>query len=60
MNKLIGKKIIITDKDSQFFSEWGYITDFDGEQYHVSIANGKDIYPIFDRDQFKVVKGEQK
>ena len=51
---LIGRKVYIIDKDSQYYGEWGVILHFDGEQYHVSIAEGNNATPIFDRDQFKL------
>lgn len=52
--KLVGKRVIITDKESIYFGEWGIIDYFDGECYGVRIANGSDSVPVFDRDQFKV------
>jgi hypothetical protein len=55
-NNLIGKKIIITDKESIYYNEWAIIKYFDEQQYHVAIANGTDSMPIFDRDQFKIMK----
>ena len=53
-SKIIGKYAYITDKESFYFQEWGRIVDFDGEVYYIAIADGKDSFPIFDRDQFKV------
>lgn len=53
-SKLIGKRAIITDPESIYHGEWGIIDFFDGECYHIKIANGSDSIPIFDRDQFKV------
>ena len=53
-SKLIGKRVIITDKESIYFGEWGIIDDFDGEIYYVKIANGSGSVPVFDRDQFRV------
>ena len=53
-SKLIGKRVIITDRDSIYFDEWGIIADFDGEVYYIKIANGNDGMPVFDRNQFKV------
>lgn len=52
--KLIGKKAFITDKESVYFGEWGIIDHFDGECYHIKIAEGSDSVPVFDRDQFRV------
>lgn len=55
-SKLIGKKVYITDKLSQYYNEWGIIKAYGGEYYHVAIANGTDSLPIFSRDQFRVAK----
>lgn len=52
--KLYGKKVYITDRESIYYGEWGIVDYFDGEVYHVKIANGSDSVPIFDRWQFKV------
>ena len=54
MSKLIGKKFYITDKNSIYYNEWGIIKDYDGEFYHVAIANGTNTMPIFDRKQIKI------
>lgn len=53
-SNLIGKRAIITDKDSIYFDEWGIIDHFDGDVYHIKIANGSSSVPVFDRDQFRV------
>lgn len=53
-SKLIGKRAIITDKESIYHGEWGIIDHFDGECYHIKIANGSSMVPMFDRDQFRV------
>lgn len=52
--KLIGKKVFITDKESIYFDEWGIIDHFDGELYHIKIANGSSAVPVFDRWQFRI------
>jgi hypothetical protein len=52
--KNIGKKCYIKVKTSICYGEWGIIKHFDGECYHVAIANGKTSFPIFDRDQIKI------
>ena len=56
-SKLIGKRAIITDKESIYHDEWGIIDDFDGEVYYIKIANGSSSVPIFNRDQFRVRRG---
>ena len=58
-SKLIGKKAYITDPESWYFGEWGIIAHYDGEVYHIKIANGKDGMPIFDRNQFWVPRNKQ-
>ena len=52
-DKNIGKKCIIIDKESIYYDEWGVIKFYDGEYYHVSIANGNSTV-IFDRKQIKI------
>lgn len=54
MSKLIGKKCYIIDKNSMHYNEWGIIKHYDGEFYHVAIANGTDSIPVFDRKQIKI------
>ena len=56
-SKLIGKKVHITDQQSQYYREWGIVKAYDGEYYHVAIANGTDSLPMFNRDQFRVRRG---
>lgn len=53
-SKLIGKKVYITDPESIYYGEWGIVDFFDGDTYHIRIANGYDSVPIFNRDQFRV------
>lgn len=53
-SKLIGKRAIITDPESIYCGEWGIIAHYDGDVYHIKIANGSDTMPVFDRNQFKV------
>lgn len=52
-SKLIGKKVYITNEEHWAYGEWGIIRYFDGDSYHIAIANG-DEELIFDRDEFKV------
>lgn len=59
-SKLIGKRACITDKDSFYYGEWGTIAYYDGDVYHIKIANGADSVPVFDRDQFKVPRQPRK
>lgn len=54
--KLIGKKVMITSKYSFYYGEWGTIIDYDGDYYHVAIANDIKSAPIFARNEFKLVK----
>ena len=53
-SKLIGKMVYITDEESFYYGEWGIVAHYDGERYHIRIANGSDVLPIFDRKQFRV------
>jgi hypothetical protein len=57
---LVGKRVSIIDKESQFYGHWGYVVRQD-DHYHVgggSICLEDDlrIVPIFDRDQFVVAR----
>lgn len=56
-SKLIGKRAIITDRESIYFEEWGIVAFYDGDLYHIRIANGGDSVPVFARDQFKIPRG---
>ena len=58
MSKLIGKRCYVTDKNSIYYNEWGIIKLYDGEFYHVAIANGTDSMPIFDRQQIKISRNQ--
>lgn len=53
-SKLIGKLVYITDTDSIYYGIWGIIAHYDGDCYHIKIANGNDAMPVFARNQFKV------
>lgn len=53
-SKLIGRRVYITDPESIYYGEWGIVDYYDGDVYHIRIADGKDSAPIFDRDQFRV------
>jgi hypothetical protein len=52
----IGRKVNIIDKESMYYSEWGTVQAFDGEYYHVAIANDTDCVPIFLKDQLEFSK----
>lgn len=58
MSKVIGKKCFVVDKESDYHNEWGIIKHYDGEFYHVAIANGTDTVPIFDRKQIKIPRNQ--
>lgn len=60
MSKVIGRKCFIIDKESFYYNEWGIIKDYDGEFYHVAIANGVDAVPVFDRKQIKIPRNQDK
>jgi hypothetical protein len=53
-SKLIDKMVMITDKESMYYNEWGIVKAFDGDDYHIAIANGTDNLMIFKRQDFKV------
>lgn len=52
-SRLVGKRAFITNKDHWAYNEWGIIKGFDGEYYHIAIANGAEEL-IFSRDEFRV------
>lgn len=57
-NSLTGKTVYI--KSGCFYAgEWGIIKHFDGEFYHIAIANGCDSVPVFSRNEF-IVKRNKK
>ena len=51
----IGTKVYIKSPNSWYNGEWGIVKYFDGDDYHVAIANGDDC-PIFERRELRVVK----
>lgn len=53
-HEVMGKRCYIKDKESIYFDEWGIIKCFDGELYHVAIANGSDSMPVFNREQLSI------
>ena len=53
----VGKVVYIKSPDSFYDGEWGVVKYFDGDDYHVAIANGPDC-PIFDRSELKVAKNQ--
>lgn len=56
-SKLIGKKVWIKDNvDSWAAGEWGVIKGFDGENYHIAIADDPYMELIFLRSEFKIMK----
>jgi len=59
MTKLIGKKVIITTKGSMEYDQWGIVKFFDGDSYHIAIANSSSITQIFDRDEFRVPRNQK-
>lgn len=57
-SSLIGKRVDITDKQSDYYKHWGIIQAFDGALYHVSggsiASSAGEVTPVFERDQFKI------
>ena len=51
---MIDKLVIIKNKDSIYCGEWGIIKHFDGEYYHIAIANDTKHLVVFERDEFTV------
>ena len=40
---VIGKTVNIKCKDSIYHGEWGIVKYFDGEYYHIAIANDNNV-----------------
>lgn len=55
---MTGKIVDITAKESWAYGEWGVIKYFDGEFYHVAIANDESTL-VFSRNEFKVRRGKK-
>lgn len=53
---LINSTVIVKDKDSIYYNEWGRIIYIDDDLYYVAIADGKDSIPVFERSQLKIKK----
>lgn len=53
---LIGKRVIITDKSSWAYEEWGVVKFFDGEYFHIALYNDENSQLIFERRDFKVTR----
>ena len=54
MSVLLGKKVYITDPESVYYGEWGIIVWYDGDTYHIAIAEDKHHSVIFNRNQFRI------
>ena len=57
---MLGKVAYVTDKESIYCGEWGIIEYYDGECYHLKIANGSGAMPMFNRDQLWVPRQQRK
>lgn len=53
-DKLIGKYVTITARESWAYGEWGTVKMFDGEYYHIAPWNDDRVELIFTRDEFRV------
>lgn len=56
---MIGKRVKITNKESQYIGHWGFVEIWDGRWFHIgggSISGGNvNITPVFERDEFKIM-----
>jgi len=66
-SKLIGKIIHITNKDNIYYNQYGIITYFDGDLYHIALwcidlDTAKNYYSniVLDRTEFKVKRNNSK
>ena len=51
----VGTKVYIKSPNSWYNGEWCIVKYFDGDDYHVAIANGQDC-PVFERRELKIAK----
>lgn len=51
---LLGKKVIITNKEHTDYQNWEIIKAYDGEYFHVAMNNDDRACLVFARDEFKV------
>ena len=55
-SKLIGKTVVITNRDSWCYGESGIVKGYDGEYYHIAITGDDSTQLEFARNEFKVRK----
>lgn len=55
----VGTKVLIKSPDSWSNGEWGVIKYFDGDDYHVAIANGNDCQ-VFSRNELVVPRDQSR
>jgi len=53
---MIDKIVIIKCKESIYNGEWGIIKYFDGEYYHIAIADDTEHLVIFQRNEFRILR----
>ena len=53
-SNMIGRIAYITNIESIFYGEWGVVKFFDGDAYHIAIANDDRIANVFDRNEFVI------
>ena len=58
-SNLIEKIAYIKNKESIFYKEWGVIKYFDGDYYHIAIANDNKVANIFDRKEFTIRRNKK-
>ena len=51
---MVGKLVAIKSRDSIYNGEWGIVKYFDGEYYHIAIADDTNHLVVFSRDEFTV------
>lgn len=56
MATIIGKRVLITTNDSDEYDQWGIVKLFDGDSYHIAIANSSTTSKVFDRNEFRVIR----
>lgn len=51
----IGDKVLVKTKRSIYYNEWGIVKYFDGDYYHVGIANDNKCAIIFSGNELKLI-----
>lgn len=51
---IVGQRVVIKSKKHWANGEWGIVTHFDGELYHVAMYGGTECQLVFSRNELKL------